>query len=554
MNQSNLLNQGNTAVVKQGNTRLARRLLRIAGIMNALAWLPICRVASVGNHAGVFAVILLPLVFGLFALVYATSQNLWFEIGKERTFKAVCKHLGFAGEANDYVASVRKGIQAPKGTYVPTQKKVVYPDLREVWGTHERWVGVVHQLPGMTVEDFNDNAAAFALSFNAKFCGFDKQPNGWLRVMVGDAPPVPGAYNYGQAGPSSGPQNAYTPLQQASQPSSGSQALLSGHAAQNAPSAVQGGQNVIHQVVPSVYAAPQPDYRVANVYASELALLRGVPMARDIDGNVWHMPIEEKHVLIAASSGGGKGSWIWSLVFGLVPAWQAGLVEFWGCDPKMNELAMGRDFWTRYADNDADSVALLEEAVNLMHERGRAMQGIRRKFVPSLATPLIVLVIDELGYVSALMPDKKLRERATTAITALLNKGRSPGIAVVGVCIDPRKSVIDNRDGYAIRIAGRMPAPMCDLVLGDGMWEAGARTDLIPPPPAGSGVAYVIDETTMEPLLVRAAWCSDDDIRNMMAGLPKPSFDAGGAATVKDEQPEPAADIWSQWGLQYKVE
>lgn len=263
-------------------------------------------------------------------------------------------------------------------------------------------------------------------------------------------------------------------------------------------------------------------------------------MARDIDGKVWHMPIEEQHVLIAAATGQGKGSWLWSMVFGLVPAWEAGLVQFYGIDPKANELAMGRDFFKCYADNDEDSVALLEECVRLMNERGRAMQGIRRKFVPSLATPLIVVVIDEIGYLSALLPDKKLRERANTAITSLLVRGRSPGIAVVGAVQDPRKEVVNNRDLYTIRIAGRMPAPMCDLVLGDGAYEAGAATDMIPPPYAGgAGVAYVLDVMSMEPRLVRAAWCSDDDIRGMASGVLRPTPQPG----------MPSGSVWEQLGV-----
>ena len=59
-------------------------------------------------------------------------------------------------------------------------------------------------------------------------------------------------------------------------------------------------------------------------YERELALLKAVPMGRGLDGTVWHMPIEGQHPFIAAATGYGKGSWIWSMVLGLVPAWRAG--------------------------------------------------------------------------------------------------------------------------------------------------------------------------------------------------------------------------------------
>lgn len=527
-----------------GNTRRARKLYRVAVGLDWALLLLLCPLVVTGKLVVLAALLLAFLVNGV-AVAYALDTGLFFEMRVDRRFQKVCQGLGFIGEANDYAATVRQALGQSfnldiySHKRIPTQKKAAYPSVRDVRGTWESFTGTVRPLYGQTVEEYNAAAPAFALAFNVKYVGFERSQNGLLRVRVGEVP-VPGAYNYGQVAPS---------------PSQAAQLPQTANAGKGVPA-----QHVIQQVVPSVYTAPQPDYRVANVWAEELALLRAVPMARCIEGNVWKMPVEGQHILIAAATGCGKGSWIWSLVFGLLPAWQAGLVEFWGVDPKVNELAMGPDFWTRYADTDEDSVVLLEEAVNVMHERGKAMQGIRRKFVPSLATPLIVLVIDEIAYLSALLPDKKLRERANTAITSLLNKGRSPGIACVGATQDVRKEVINNRDGYTIRIAGRMTAPMVDLVLGEGAYEAGCLCDQIPPPYAGgAGVAYVLDVMSMEPRLVRAAWCSDDDIRSMMAGLPKPGTPSGPVweqLRVKDEQLSGQLD-WNgqphqQW--QYKVE
>jgi S-DNA-T family DNA segregation ATPase FtsK/SpoIIIE len=264
------------------------------------------------------------------------------------------------------------------------------------------------------------------------------------------------------------------------------------------------------------------------------ALLRALPVARNLDGRTWRMPIEGQHIFVAAATGGGKGSWIWAVVLGLAPAWHAGLVKYWGIDPKMIELAMGRGFWNYYADNDADSVALLEKAVDAMHERSKRMQGISRKFVPSRETPLHLLVVDEMGYLSAYMSDDKLRKQADKALRALLAKGRAPGFVCLGLLQDPRKEVCGYRDQFSIRIAGCMPAPMVDLVLGEGMYEAGAWCDQIPMPrpdgPGGSGVAYVIDETTRKPRLVRAPWSSDQTIRAVLARY--------SPAVPKDEPPE----------------
>ena len=286
-------------------------------------------------------------------------------------------------------------------------------------------------------------------------------------------------------------------------------------------------------------------------YERELALLKAVPMGRGLDGTVWHMPIEFQHVFIAAATGWGKSSIIWTLVLGLAPAWRAGLVEFWGCDPKMIELAMGREVWDHYADTDEDSVTMLEQCVDAMHERTRKMQGISRKFTVSPETPLNVLVIDEMGYLAAYLPDKRLRERADKAVRALLAKGRAPGFAVVGCVQDPRKETCGYRDQFSIRIAGLMTAPMVDLVLGEGAYAAGAWCDRIPLPHAGgAGVAYVLDEVSMKPRMVRAPWCSDEIIQRVLQSVPGRAVHA--SRDVKDEWAERDTQPLQQW--QFSVE
>ena len=55
-----------------------------------------------------------------------------------------------------------------------------------------------------------------------------------------------------------------------------------------------------------------------------------------------------------------------------------------------------------------------------------------------------------------------------------------------------------------------------DMVLGDGARDRGAFCDEISPDPdTGAGVAYVRLEAAPDPVRVRAAFVSDDDIRDM---------------------------------------
>jgi len=278
----------------------------------------------------------------------------------------------------------------------------------------------------------------------------------------------------------------------------------------------------------------------------ELALLKAVPVARDSDGRPWHLAIEGQHVFIAGRTGGGKNSWTWSLVLRLAPAWRVSLVKFWGCDPKRIELAIGRGWWNYYAATDEGMVELLEQCVDDMHERMSAMQGMRRCFQPSLETPLNVIIVDEMAYLSFYMADKRLRERADKAMRTLLTQGRAPGYAVVGAVQDPRIETCGYRNMFPLRIAGGLnEAKQVDMVLGEGMHDAGALCEQIPLGRDGAGVAYVLDaERMMKPRMVRAPWCSDEVIQRVLADVP--------VKAVKDEQL--GEHLQSQPGWQYKVE
>ena len=73
------------------------------------------------------------------------------------------------------------------------------------------------------------------------------------------------------------------------------------------------------------------------------------------------------------------------------------------------------------------------------------------------------------------------------------------------------------RNLFPDRIAMRLDEPeQVDMVLGDGARDRGATCELISTDPAtGAGVAYVRLEADPDPVRVRAAWVSDDDIRAM---------------------------------------
>jgi len=177
--------------------------------------------------------------------------------------------------------------------------------------------------------------------------------------------------------------------------------------------------------------------------------LARLPLGRCEDGSAWRLRLLSTHVLIAGATGSGKGSVIWSLIRALLPAIASGWVQVWALDPKRMELSFGRALFHRYACQAAAMVDLLEAAVGEMHQRAEQFGGWTRTFTSSVEFPFLVVLIDELAFLTAYQPDRDLRKRAEAAIATLTSQGRSVGVCVVGALQDPRKDVISLRNLFS---------------------------------------------------------------------------------------------------------
>ena len=138
-----------------------------------------------------------------------------------------------------------------------------------------------------------------------------------------------------------------------------------------------------------------------------------------------------------------------------------------------------------------------------------------------------MVLVDEVAFLTAYHPDKNLRERVKAALATLTTQGRAVGYCVVAALQDPRKEVMSIRNLFPDRIAMRLDEPeQVDMVLGDGARDRGATAELISSDPAtGAGVAFVRLEADPDPVRVRAAWVSDDDIRQMTTACAAPRPD-----------------------------
>ena len=250
--------------------------------------------------------------------------------------------------------------------------------------------------------------------------------------------------------------------------------------------------------------------------------LRALPVGRREDGEPFTIRLHGTHLLIAGATGAGKGSYLWGLVRAMLPAMAAGLVQMHACDPKLMELAFGRAMFERYgnyAADPADIADLLEADVRNMQARAARFAGRQRDHTPTTADPFVVVLVDEVAFLTAYQADRKLKERILAALATLTTQGRAVGYCVVAALQDPRKEVLNIRNLFPDKIALRLDEPtQVDLVLGDGAHDRGALCEDISADPAtGAGVGYVRLEADPDPVRVRAAFVTDEDIHAMTA-------------------------------------
>jgi S-DNA-T family DNA segregation ATPase FtsK/SpoIIIE len=248
--------------------------------------------------------------------------------------------------------------------------------------------------------------------------------------------------------------------------------------------------------------------------------LKALPVGRREDGLPWLVRLHGTHLLIAGATGAGKASLLWGLIRAMLPLMRSGLVRVLAADPKLMELAYGRvifDTYGAYAADPAAIVAMLEAAVADMQSRAGLFAGHQRDHTPTREHPFVVVLVDEVAFLTAYQPDRKLRERVMNTLATLTTQGRAVGYAVVAALQDPRKDVLTIRNLFPDRIAMRLDEPeQVDMVLGDGARDRGAACELISTDPAtGAGVAFVRVEADPDPVRVRAGWVTDEDIRAM---------------------------------------
>jgi S-DNA-T family DNA segregation ATPase FtsK/SpoIIIE len=248
-----------------------------------------------------------------------------------------------------------------------------------------------------------------------------------------------------------------------------------------------------------------------------------VPVGKTEAGETWTLKVHGNHILCAGVTGSGKGSIMWSVLKGLAPAIEAGLVQVWAIDPKGGmELFRGRPLYARYCDTTPAAMnAMLGELVVKVDKRTQKYKPQQREHVPTVEDPLILCVIDECSKLfvplSALKADKDVANEAKARVTLLVNQGRAVGVSMLMLLQNPRKEVIDMRDEIPDRIALRLlSAQYGDMMFWQGAAASGIRCDRILRSQPGRGFAW--NDKRRAIIAVRAAYVSDDEIAELVEG------------------------------------
>jgi DNA segregation ATPase FtsK/SpoIIIE, S-DNA-T family len=221
---------------------------------------------------------------------------------------------------------------------------------------------------------------------------------------------------------------------------------------------------------------------------------------------------------VSGASGSGKASFEWDVMRCVAPAIADGTVRLVFIDPKGRELRQGRALLRSPDDyaSDAESVlALLERLQAELEEVNEALGDAgERDHVPSPATPLVLILIDELAPLLAYWP-RRIRDKIEDALGIILTQGRAAGYIVIGEIQEPTKDIFKQRDLFFRRLGLRLPTEAhTDAALTDDAVDRGAFCHTIPE--SLPGVLYAIADGERTATRARLGHVTDADIAELV--------------------------------------
>lgn len=279
---------------------------------------------------------------------------------------------------------------------------------------------------------------------------------------------------------------------------------------------------VIQRSEPFTEVIPAPDMpqEVASVD------LGSVYVGETEFGTDFRIAVDREHVFIAGRTGAGKNSIPLAVLRALAPLIRAGLVRLWLADPKRSEFAALEPIAYRYSnivepsDEDGDDPYTIENLVTDFRADMEATQrrlnalGVRKATV-SAETPLNLLILDEIGAITAY---SDLARSVRKDLAVIATQGRATGHRMWGLVQEPSKDVVPIRDLFTCRIClGVTSAAHVDMVLGEDARARGALADEIPNIAETAGIGFVIRPKSRAPQRIRAAYTDDSEITELVS-------------------------------------
>ena len=202
-------------------------------------------------------------------------------------------------------------------------------------------------------------------------------------------------------------------------------------------------------------------------------------------GPVWRSLLDTGHILVGGESGGGKSTWLHSLLAALLTAHDPAELQLYLVDPKVVEFApwayvphLARPIATEVKD----ATALVERVLAEMDRRAALFQSILARNLAAYnrraeePLPLVLLVVDE---VTDLALQAGLKSPLYIGLTRLVSKARSFGIVLVLATQHPKAEVLNTliRENFSTRIAFRVTTvEHSRVILGEGGAQEIPRT------------------------------------------------------------------------------
>ena len=261
------------------------------------------------------------------------------------------------------------------------------------------------------------------------------------------------------------------------------------------------------------------------------ASLTRMPLAVTEDGGVW--AVKPMHTLIVGVTGSGKSSPLNMITAQLSDAVLAGTATIDAIDPKANgdlRTKWGRSGIYRSCGEGADDYVrtireFWESMESFSTDTGALTKGditasalTVSDFKASTATPLRVLMIDELPSMINDVKNHPEGKRAIELLNQILRKGRSLGHIVIAASQTLEKADLEgvDRNSFVYKVALRLDSTyQSDYILGSGASAAGFDSKDIPNSPGFIGVALVRDEVG-DPVKVRFPFFPNEQIVEVM--------------------------------------